>query len=92
MQSSQSYPLAIDQHTSREADATQVKLLRQTPPERLGQPALMLSDAPRQLARRTIDRAQSHPSEFAKDHHVVRVHYRFDLADTLDRYWKNSES
>jgi hypothetical protein len=91
-QTNQCVPLALARDTSREADAVQVRLLRQATPERRGRLALMLSDTTRHLARHAIDRAAPALSERAKDLFFVRVHYGAELAGDLGRYLENHDS
>ena len=92
MQTNQAVPLTIARDTSREADAVQVRLLRQATPERPERLALMLSDTTRHMARRAIDRAAPALSERARDLLFVRVHYGPELARNLGRHLETHES
>ena len=72
--------------TSAQADAVQVRLLRDASPGRRFRMVSMLSDTTRHLSRRAIDKAHPDCSEREKDIFFVRVHYGRTLADQLARY------
>jgi hypothetical protein len=79
-------PSARAADTDAEAEAVQMKLLRQASPARRARLALSLSDTVLMLARRALRRASPGASEREIAIRFVELHYGAPLAEELRRF------